>query len=451
MSFEDKKIDLKLIHQAQAGCKESLALLSERIRDDLQAYLYRLTLDTHLTEDLTQETLMEVVKHLATLHLPNTRAFWAWLYKVAFSKVCHQARKSNTGSIPNESRFDETQNTPVQQLMRQELAQAIYKAMTSLTFNHRNVITLRCFDQLSYREISNITGNTQMQAKLQFFRAKKALGRCLRKSGFKESHLLPALGIFAALTHKSASAKPIEAASVTVGLGTTLIGAAVSKLGVTAAVAGISLSLLAGHQPLRERLSSLSIEAEQQQLTHITKDTNYLYPASITDAYDPDGNGWTSWHTQSRRERPQSTRVVEILVHERNLPGRCLLLPENHWVQVHFPIPIADGPGVDLFLTGYGLANKPRVALIGPQGEQQDLIPTLTKDAPSDFTTIAYDLAETSLSFSPRDVRITGAATETNTRPFALRMIRVSSLGQNYQEATQGGTGEPTTKDSLVQ
>jgi hypothetical protein len=150
----------------------------------------------------------------------------------------------------------------------------------------------------------------------------------------------------------------------------------------------------------------------------------YIYPRSVVQAYDPDASGWVSRVSTPQGDRLQSTSVEEILIRDHSLPGKSLLLPARHWVQVRFPVSITDGPDVDLFLTGYGLAPKPRVALIGPNGEQLDLEPSASQDQPSGFTIIAYDLSGIAPTFLPYDVRVTGTGGG-DTTSFALRMIRV--------------------------
>jgi RNA polymerase sigma factor (sigma-70 family) len=433
MVFDDSAISLALIKKAQRGCGESLSALTEGVKGDLTAYLLRLTLDPHLSEDLCQETMLEIVKHLGRLDIASTRAFWGWLYKCALSKVCHHLRKKKRVLI----RHDLLAGTPVdaeqgpaEKLMRKELTLTIYEAISSLKIGYRNVIVLRCFEQMSYGEIAGITGGTQMQAKLQFFRAKKALERHLRKRKFKESHLLPALGLFAALTDKSVEAghvaASLNAAALEVGAGTVVLGAAASKFGLVAAAL---ICLVGATVSLRSRRdSSFAMPAGQPDgpLTHIMKDPSYVYPTAIVEAYDPDANGWASVVSRPQADIRRSTTVEDVLIYDRSLPGRSLLLPEGHCVQVRFPVSITDGPDVDLFLTGYGLTQKPQVTLVGPRNERLDLTPAASKDNPSGFTIVGYDLSDIALTFVPYDVCITGAA-GADLPPFALRMVRASA------------------------
>jgi len=427
MVCDDTTITLELIKRAQQGREECLSVLAERVRADLLAYLHRLTLDSHLAEDLYQEAMVEMVKHLPRLEITSRRAFWGWLYKIALSKACRQARKRGHSGPSDllDGLSAPLDCAPPRQLMQRELSEAVCEAVGMLKVSQRNVVALRCFNQLSYAEIAAVTGGTQIQAKLRFFRAKQTLKRHLRKMGFRESHLLPALGLFAALTDPSAGASvsctAIEAGTLEVGLGTTAVGVLTSKAGLAAvATLAIALASTTGN-PSADRI----VAGPFGPLTKKMKVPGYVYPSSVVQAYDPDASGWVSVDSTLQGDLVQPTTVEEVLVHDRSLPGRSLLLPSGHWVQVRFPVPITEGPDVDLFLTGYGVTQKPQVALIGPNDERLDLVPSVSRDQPSGFTITAYELSDVDLPFVSYEVRITGVDAGASSPPFALRMVRV--------------------------
>jgi len=55
---------------------QSLSAVAEQVRQKVYTYIYRLTLDYHLTEDLTQETVLEMIKSLSQLEVPHVNGFW---------------------------------------------------------------------------------------------------------------------------------------------------------------------------------------------------------------------------------------------------------------------------------------------------------------------------------------------------------------------------------------
>ena len=63
-----KELTIQTIQQAQAGNPQSLSAVAEQVRQKVYTYIYRLTLDYHLTQDLTQETALEMIEYHAVAH-----------------------------------------------------------------------------------------------------------------------------------------------------------------------------------------------------------------------------------------------------------------------------------------------------------------------------------------------------------------------------------------------
>ncbi len=242
----------ELVEQAQLGNQESMNRLAELVEGRLFAYIYRLTLNYDLTQDLLQETLLGMIKSLNELR--DIDRFWAWLFRTALGKVQHHFREQRKQiaqmstlnkkrllkRIPKE--FDNGLN----RLIRKELSDAMLEAMTDLKLRHRSVLALRCFEQMPYSEIAPLMNCTELQARVLFFRAKHSLKRQLSQHGLSKGLLLTALGLFGLITApaKAASAtSTVSAASMEVGFAATVIGTAGTKLGI-AIITAITAAVL---------------------------------------------------------------------------------------------------------------------------------------------------------------------------------------------------------------
>jgi len=232
----------ELVEQAQLGNQESMSRLAELVEGRLFAYIYRLTLNYDLAQDLLQETLLGMVKSLNELR--DSNRFWAWLFRTALGNVQHHFREQRKQiaqmSTLNKKRllkripkdFDDGLNS----LIRKELSDAMLEAMTELKLRHRSVLALRCFEQMPYSEIAPLMNCTELQARVLFFRAKHSLKRQLSRHGLSKGLLLTALGLFGLITApaKAASAtSTVSGASMEVGFAATVIGTAGTKLGIT--------------------------------------------------------------------------------------------------------------------------------------------------------------------------------------------------------------------------
>lgn len=98
MSNISKNSDvLNLVKKAQRGCQQSMDSLTQQANGTIFGYIYRITLNWDIAEDLQQETLLEMVRSLKNLRKPHL--FWSWLYRLALSKVQHHYRWKKTQTI----------------------------------------------------------------------------------------------------------------------------------------------------------------------------------------------------------------------------------------------------------------------------------------------------------------------------------------------------------------
>ena len=151
MSSNVDQINLDCLRKAQRGCKESRSLLARQAKPKVYTFINRMTLDHDLSEDLTQETLLELVRALPRLHLTNENGFWSWLYRTALGKVQHHfraqgARRTQQRTMVNseilETMSGKTHSGPAANLWHKEMVELILDAMDALNLEYRTVLTL---------------------------------------------------------------------------------------------------------------------------------------------------------------------------------------------------------------------------------------------------------------------------------------------------------------------
>ncbi|GAG24826.1 unnamed protein product, partial [marine sediment metagenome] len=102
-----QELNIQTIHQAQAGNAQSLSAVAEQVRQKVQTYIYRLTLNYHLTQDLTQETVLEMIKSLPKLKVPHIDGFWGWIFRTALGKVQHHFRLQGARRLAQKTTSDD--------------------------------------------------------------------------------------------------------------------------------------------------------------------------------------------------------------------------------------------------------------------------------------------------------------------------------------------------------
>lgn len=411
-----------MVRQAQAGNMQSLSAVAEQVRRKVYTYIFRLTLDHHLTQDLTQDTVLEMIKALPKLKVPHVNGFWGWIFRTALGKVQHHFRPQGARRLAQKMTSDETvlksqtsnDNNPMKTLVSEELRNVVLNAMKAIEFKYRNILVLRCFENLSYGQIAGIMGGSEVKARLLFFRAKHSLKSQLERRGFKRDSLLAALTIFADLTvqngKKAVAGEVVLASSLETGLGMSLAGLLTVKTAITAAcvlcITGFTASMI---QPGSSKPTRPTSEELYGHLYPLLDSEEFVSPSRVIAAHDSRKDGFlviNQDHPQMPVQRLQTNQLRIDLV---NQPRMGLVLPTDHWIELGFEGPIRDGSGPDLLVKVF-CCRMMRVFLTDGNGQLFELPSSqcLRMGVCRNEHIIDFDLEGLNLPFEPRAVRLLG-------------------------------------------
>lgn len=427
---------LELVRLAQLGRRESMRNLAQLVEENVRAYIYRLTLNVDLTKDLSQETLLEMIKSLKNLEFDHPKQFWGWLYRTALGKVQlhfrYERRKTKlqTSILDDEhilQRISTDYNNGLDIMIRKELSRAILKAMAKLKLRHRSVLILRCLEQKPYSEIADIMACSEMTAQVLFFRAKRSLKRQLSKDGFGKGLLLAALGLFARITAPAKAApSSITITSIKVGIVPAIIGTAATKIGLTTTAAIIAIVFIVGtitathnHPPNTSPQPTNTINS-----SGYSANSAFKYPHQLLNVHDPDGDGFKGLKDDETIAVP--IPLEKWLIGPPPSETTSIILPPGHWIELNFPGKIVDGPGSDIIITEWGAkAEQVRIFITDGAGNERLLgiatIPDFNRQVP---TKIGFDIAGISLPFTPSAVRILGVKGGGGTPGFDLHSVQ---------------------------
>jgi RNA polymerase sigma-70 factor (ECF subfamily) len=428
---------LELLRKAQLGDRESVNRLAELTAGKVCAYIYRITLDSVLAQDLSQETILEMIKSLKRLKFSHANQFWDWLFRTALGRTQMYFRRQQHEKTVQMSAFDKERlsklkssdsSEGLKSLISNELSEAIFEAMGKLKFRHRSVLILRCFEQRSYSEIASIMDCSEMAAQVLFFRAKRSLKRQLSKHGFGKGLLLPALAFFAKATApaEAAPSDTMSATSVKVGFAATVIGVAATKLGIAVISTTATVVIVAGViTALNGDNGGNGRRTSGDVVGPVGGKTTFQYPYQLVNSYDADNDGW------------QGIRANEVLL-AKIAPKKWLVgppaserswvvLPVDHWVELKFRGEIVNGPGYDVILVELDASGEEADVFITDGAGSEYLLGTAragTSRQPG-RTEIGFDIFDISLPFVPCAVRIVGIKEGGWTHGFDLGSVRV--------------------------
>ena len=136
-------------------------------------YLYSLCHDEKLAEDLMQETFCRAIR---SVHRYNGSCKMSvWLCQIAkhlwYQHLEKHKREILTPLVPEEASVPSSEDLMISGQTRIELLKAIH----SLPDPGKEVVYLRLFGNLSFREIGEIMGKKENWARVTFYRNKEKL------------------------------------------------------------------------------------------------------------------------------------------------------------------------------------------------------------------------------------------------------------------------------------
>ena len=160
--------DSQLILKYQNGDEQSLSLLITRHKKDLFSFIYYKLMDEDLANDIFQDTFIKIIVTLKEGRYKEENKFILWAKRIAHNLIIDHFRlqskhiKVSETSYENEefSIFDiikEPENNIEDRLIDKQINDDLLRMLVMLPDNQQEVIKLRFFDGLSFKEIADHT------------------------------------------------------------------------------------------------------------------------------------------------------------------------------------------------------------------------------------------------------------------------------------------------------
>ena len=150
---------------------------------DVYHYLYSLSRDASLSEDITQEVFTDVMKSLASFR--GDSDIKTWLFSIARNKwYSYLRRKNRQPETEVLTEFLELPGkTPEDHYQIKEMAERIYQLLENEPERTQKIVLLR-LNGLSFFEIGKEIGISEQSARVIEFRAKTKIRQILKKEGY---------------------------------------------------------------------------------------------------------------------------------------------------------------------------------------------------------------------------------------------------------------------------
>jgi RNA polymerase sigma-70 factor (ECF subfamily) len=148
------KTDFELIQDVKSGIKKSFEELVRRHERFLMKVVVRMTRDLDAAEDVVQDSFIKAYRRL---HLFEGRAsFRSWLYQIALNTARNRFRKHSRESIGTDHLDAAVEGEAETHLMSLDVKGLLQKEIEKLPDRQRTALSLRIFEDLSFKEIGEI-------------------------------------------------------------------------------------------------------------------------------------------------------------------------------------------------------------------------------------------------------------------------------------------------------
>lgn len=157
--------DQELIHLYIEGNESGLEELIHRHKARIYTSIFLLVKDTYLAEDLFQDTFIKVIRTLRTGKYNEEGKFLPWVVRIAHNLVIDHFRKEKrTPIITNNEGFDIFDvlhfydESIEEQILREQTHQDLRNMIHKLPDSQKEVLIMRHYGEMSFRDIAEITG-----------------------------------------------------------------------------------------------------------------------------------------------------------------------------------------------------------------------------------------------------------------------------------------------------
>jgi len=188
--------DEDVMEQLQAGNMHAFDILVSRFKDRLHNFLFRYTHNHEDCEDLVQETFLRVFKSRQSY--TRIAKLSTWIYTIALNLAKSMYKKKQRMSTVSmhadpsdpddfEIAIEDTTILQDEQLHQKICVEQLEKALHTLNDDFKEAIILRDIQQLTYEEISEITGSAMGTVKSRINRGRIQLQEILEEYSLQET------------------------------------------------------------------------------------------------------------------------------------------------------------------------------------------------------------------------------------------------------------------------
>ena len=162
--------DDELVQKYRNGDTEAFNCLVERYGNLLYNFIFRMLRNRAESEDILQEVFLRVIRNIQRYKMKGR--FRSWIFTIANRLTITELRRKSRRKISSLEEYAErkqekmerlgiladTKNLPDSAVEEKELKEKLNEAINSLPFEQKQVLVMRHFSGLSFKEIAGVVG-----------------------------------------------------------------------------------------------------------------------------------------------------------------------------------------------------------------------------------------------------------------------------------------------------
>ena len=157
--------DAVLVKNYLSGDESALASLIERHQSKIFGFIYSKVNDRDLSDDIFQDTFIKVIKTLKSQSYNEEGKFLPWVMRIAHNLVVDHFRKAKKMPYQRETEeysiFNYMTDNSLNiegQIISEQVESDLAKLLDELPADQKEVLVMRMYQDLSFREIADLTG-----------------------------------------------------------------------------------------------------------------------------------------------------------------------------------------------------------------------------------------------------------------------------------------------------
>ena len=178
---DEIQLEWAQIQKAQSD-RQQFRPLYQRYHEGIFRFVFKRVADESLTADITSQVFLKALQKLDRYQFKGV-PFSAWLYRIASNEVVQHYRdaKKNRVVCINDSQLDDLAEEMEYSDTRHQLKDKMVECLNVLKEDELQLIELRFFEKLPYRQIAEIMGLTESNAKVKTYRITEKLSKIINK------------------------------------------------------------------------------------------------------------------------------------------------------------------------------------------------------------------------------------------------------------------------------